>query len=129
MNSRYANCDSLSSRGVTKINVIISATRKNELALHPKVLLLDEPFASLGTITREQTHDLLIGLRKAIGMRMLFVTHDVDEELKLADNSLVMGRNGQGIIESFPIAEARPRDITESIFIGLRRCIRHLLRL
>ena len=79
------------------------------LALSPKVLLMDEPFAALDAITRGQMHELLLDLHAALGMSLFMVTHDVAEAVGLADVVHVMGRAGQGLLRSFPMAIPRPR--------------------
>ena len=57
----------------------------------PRLLLLDEPFASLDALTRIRMHALLARLRQSHAPTMLMVTHDVDEALLLADRAVVLG--------------------------------------
>ena len=98
------------------------------LALEPKVLLMDEPFAALDAITREQMHDLLLALHRQLDMTVLFVTHDVAEAAKLADTILVMGRAGQGVRRRLPVRAARPRGEDDPELIGIRKDIRASLQ-
>lgn len=56
-----------------------------------KILLLDEPFAALDVITRQEMQDWLLGLRRETKSTILLVTHDIDEALYLADRVLVLG--------------------------------------
>ena len=56
---------------------------------HPRVLLLDEPFAALDALTRLQMQDLLGTSATDLGSTALMVTHDVDEALHLADRIVV----------------------------------------
>lgn len=76
------------------------------------VLLLDEPFAALDYVTKRQLHDVLIDLwndAPGAGRRtVLFVTHDVDEALLLADRIIVV-KEGR-LADDIPVAAARPRD-------------------
>ena len=77
-----------------------------------EVLMLDEPFGALDYVTRHQLHDVLLDLweegRGAAGRRtVLFVTHDVDESLVLADRILVF-RAGR-MVDDFRLTAARPR--------------------
>ncbi len=60
------------------------------LAVDPEVLLMDEPFSALDAITRESLQDELIRIREATGKTVLFVTHDIDEALYLADRVIVL---------------------------------------
>ena len=62
------------------------------LAIEPKVLLLDEPFANLDRPLRDQMRTELRALQQRLGITTLFVTHDQDEALLLADRIAVMNR-------------------------------------
>lgn len=77
-----------------------------------RVLLLDEPFGALDYVTKRQLHDVLLWLwaETDAGVRrtVLFVTHDVDEALLLADRVLVM-REGR-VIDDLCVAAPRPRN-------------------
>lgn len=81
------------------------------LALDPKVLLLDEPFSLLDTLTRMELQDELMQLWERERKTVLMVTHDVDETLFLADR-VVMMTNGPAatIGEVFEVPLPRPRD-------------------
>ncbi len=52
---------------------------------HPKILLMDEPFSALDPISRKQLQELMLSLHKEFGMTIVFVTHDIDEAIKLGD--------------------------------------------
>ena len=77
-----------------------------------RVLLLDEPFGALDYVTKRQLHDVLLSLwaQTDAGQRrtVLFVTHDVDEALLLADRILVM--RGGRIIDHLSVTAPRPRE-------------------
>ncbi|HEY2495359.1 MAG TPA: ABC transporter ATP-binding protein [Paenibacillus sp.] len=60
------------------------------LAADPEIVLMDEPFGALDPITREQLQDELIRLQKTVKKTIVFVTHDMDEALKLGDRIAVM---------------------------------------
>lgn len=57
---------------------------------NPKVLLMDEPFSALDPISRSQLQDLIKDLHREFGMTTVFVTHDMDEAVKLADRICLM---------------------------------------
>lgn len=60
------------------------------LAADPSILLMDEPFSALDPISREQLQDELISLQQKIQKTIVFVTHDMDEALKIADMIILM---------------------------------------
>ena len=72
------------------------------------ILLMDEPFGSLDYVTRLSLHGLLLDLWRRTGHTIVFVTHDVEEALILADRILVM-KDG-GVADDIPVALGRPRD-------------------
>ena len=65
------------------------------LITHPKVLLLDEPFAALDERTRFRLQDLLLDLRARLGLQYIFVTHSISEAVYLGDRVILMNRSGQ----------------------------------
>ncbi|MBO0704907.1 MAG: ABC transporter ATP-binding protein [Candidatus Dormibacteraeota bacterium] len=75
----------------------------------PDVLLLDEPFGALDYVTKLQLHQVLLQLWVETRPTVLFVTHDVDEALMLADRILVM-KDG-AIVDARSIGVARPRTV------------------
>lgn len=82
------------------------------LAYEPKVLLMDEPFGALDAQTRRVMHDLLLRVWEKHRATVLFVTHDVDEALLLADRVHVMSRSPGLIIRSYDLTSPRPRAIS-----------------
>ncbi|MBK7875883.1 MAG: ABC transporter ATP-binding protein [Planctomycetes bacterium] len=80
-------------------------------ALAPKLLLLDEPFGSLDTVTRSELQSVLLELWQGTGAAALLVTHDVDEALYLSDRILLMTDGPAAVIgETVVVPFARPRD-------------------
>jgi NitT/TauT family transport system ATP-binding protein len=61
------------------------------LATEPKLLLMDEPFSSLDTLTRERMQDMLLDIRKRNGLTVAIVTHSIEEAAFLGDSVLVLG--------------------------------------
>jgi NitT/TauT family transport system ATP-binding protein len=80
----------------------------------PKILLMDEPFGSLDAQTRQIMGNLLLELWNADRKAVLFVTHDLEEAIALADRVVIMsaGPNAR-IIGDWRVPLARPRDISE----------------
>jgi osmoprotectant transport system ATP-binding protein len=60
------------------------------LAARPRVLLMDEPFGAVDAIVRSSLQDAILRIQRALGTTILFVTHDVDEALRIADRIAVM---------------------------------------
>lgn len=104
------------------------ASLARALARNPEVLLLDEPFGALDALTRLRMHDLLLDVHAASPTTILFVTHDVDEALKLADTVLVLGSQerdgekvpGATVIDVVQPRARRPRSTTSEEFGELR---------
>jgi NitT/TauT family transport system ATP-binding protein len=80
----------------------------------PKILLMDEPFGPLDAQTRQIMGNLLLELWSADRKAVLFVTHDLDEAIALADRVVIMSAGPAArIIGDWPVTLARPRDIAE----------------
>ncbi|MBZ6075538.1 ABC transporter ATP-binding protein [Microvirga puerhi] len=80
----------------------------------PEILLMDEPFGPLDAQTRQIMGNLLLDLWAADRKAVLFVTHDLEEAIALADRVVVMSAGPAArIIGEFPISLPRPRDIAE----------------
>ena len=60
------------------------------LAVEPKVLLMDEPFAALDALTRRRMHGVLLEIWQRTGKTIVFVTHDIAEAMTLADRICLM---------------------------------------
>ncbi len=98
------------------------------LALSPLAMLLDEPFAALDAITREQMQRLLADLHARTKTSIVLVTHDVAEALLLADEIVVMAP-GKGLVASHHVTEPRPREsVDPDALRELRAVLRSTLR-
>ena len=71
------------------------------LAVNPEVLLMDEPFSGLDPLIRREMQDELISIETELNKTIIFITHDLDEALKLGDRIAIM-RDGQIIQEGSP---------------------------
>ena len=81
------------------------------LAMRPKVLLMDEPFAALDVQTRARMQDFLLDVWRASGASVLFVTHHIDEAVALADRVVVFTSRPGRIKTIVPIDLPRPRNL------------------
>jgi NitT/TauT family transport system ATP-binding protein len=79
------------------------------LATEPKLLLADEPFSALDAMTRRHMNEELLRLREQFGQTILFITHDIDEAVFLADRVIVLGRTPDGIDSNHLIDLPYPR--------------------
>ena len=80
------------------------------LAYQPSILLMDEPFASVDAQTRGDLEDLVLRVREQYGITILFVTHDIDESVYLADRVVVLTHSPTEVKEIVPVDLPRPRD-------------------
>ena len=93
------------------------------LAMDPKVLLMDEPFAALDIQTRARMQDHLLTIWRASGASVLLVTHSIDEALALADRIVVFTARPGQIKAEITVETPRPRDLRSPEMIDLaRRC-------
>jgi NitT/TauT family transport system ATP-binding protein len=80
------------------------------LAYQPEVLLMDEPFASVDAQTRGDLEDLILEVRERYGVTIVFVTHDIDESVYLADRIVVLSPSPTTVKEIVPVDFPQPRD-------------------
>jgi NitT/TauT family transport system ATP-binding protein len=90
------------------------------LAVNPDVMFLDEPFGALDSITRMVMRGELLRIWHAERKTILFVTHDIDEAVQLADRVVVMSARPGRIQQIVPIDIAHPRDISSPRYLELR---------
>lgn len=100
------------------------------LAVDPEVLLMDEPFGALDAQTREVMGAELLRIWERDKKTALFVTHDIDEAIFLADKVVMMGRNPGHIKDVIKVDLPRPRDealLDSDTFQNLRKRLRAYL--
>jgi NitT/TauT family transport system ATP-binding protein len=90
------------------------------LAMSPEVLLMDEPFGSLDAFTRMEMQEELVNLWKQNLHTTVFVTHDVDEAVYLADRIVVMTNRPGRIKTVIRVPLGRPRTRTDGNFTAIR---------
>ena len=98
------------------------------LAMRPKVLLMDEPFAALDVQTRARMQDFLLDVWRDSGASVLFVTHHIDEAVALADRVVVFTSRPGRIKTIVPIDLPRPRNLFSREVEALRIQLTDLLR-
>lgn len=81
------------------------------LALRPSVILMDEPFGALDAQTRSEMQQLLLQIWQETACTILFVTHDVEEAVYLADRIFIMSSHPGTIVEDVQVPFDRPRDL------------------
>lgn len=102
------------------------------LAVQPKVLLMDEPFASVDAQTRADLEDLVLRVRDDLDMTIVFVTHDIDEAVYLGNRVVVFGGTPTTVLEEVAIELPHARDqvATKELpeFAHLRAHVLNLIR-
>ena len=77
---------------------------------HPQALLLDEPFASLDTFTQAHIQEELVNIWLSEQFTAVFVTHDIDEAIRLGNKIILLAGEPANIKDIFEISEEYPRD-------------------
>jgi NitT/TauT family transport system ATP-binding protein len=91
------------------------------LVNEPKILLMDEPFAALDALTRTALQKELVTLWERTAQTVIYVTHNVEEAIFLADRVVIMSRRPSKISHVVEIDLPRPRDVTSVAFNDHRR--------
>jgi NitT/TauT family transport system ATP-binding protein len=97
----------------------------------PRVLLMDEPFGALDAQTRAMMHRVLLDIWTKMPTTLIFVTHDIDEALFLADRVIMMSTRPGRVIEDIRVPFERPRRpelVTGIEFVSLKRHFLDLLK-
>jgi NitT/TauT family transport system ATP-binding protein len=99
------------------------------LARRPKILLMDEPFSALDAMMRVELQDLLLKLWSELRLTILFVTHDLDEALYLAQRVILLSASPGTIAEEVAVPLPYPRQQIETRsdtrYLGLRERLYH----
>ena len=90
------------------------------LAVNPDVLYLDEPFGALDSITRLQMRRELLRIWQAERKTILFVTHDIDESVQLADRVVVLSARPGRVQRIVEVDIEHPRDLSDPRYIARR---------
>jgi NitT/TauT family transport system ATP-binding protein len=83
------------------------------LMVDPSIVLMDEPFSALDPNTRQRLRAEIERIWQETGRTIVFVTHDIDEALVLADRIVLLSNKPTRVLESIPITAARPRSLQQ----------------
>ncbi|HVZ70763.1 MAG TPA: ABC transporter ATP-binding protein [Polyangia bacterium] len=100
------------------------------LANRPRILLMDEPFGALDAQTRAQMQSYLLQIWKQVDITIVFITHDLDEAVYLADRVLILDAHPGRVRELMEVAVPRPRHPSQfqsSTFLAARRHLEELI--
>lgn len=100
------------------------------LANEPRILIMDEPFGALDAQTRAQMQSYLLQIWRKVDVTVLFITHDLDEAVYLADRILVLGANPGRVLEFIENPVPRPRSPEQFLspeFLAVRRRLDELI--
>jgi NitT/TauT family transport system ATP-binding protein len=102
------------------------------VAYRPEILLMDEPFASVDAQTRADLQDMALAVWKAHRSTVLFVTHDIDESVYLANRVIVLSQPPATVAAEIAVDLPRPRDQIDTKaapeFVALRADVARLIR-
>jgi NitT/TauT family transport system ATP-binding protein len=90
------------------------------LAVNPDIVLMDEPFAALDAQTRFTLHGELLAIWETLKKTIIFITHNIDEAMYLADRIAVMSHRPGRIKEIVTVRLPRPRDDTDPAYVQQR---------
>jgi osmoprotectant transport system ATP-binding protein len=97
------------------------------LAVDPPVMLMDEPFAAVDPIVRARLQDQFLAIQRELQKTIVFVTHDIDEAIKMADRIAILNRGG--VIEQYASPKEILRDPANDFvksFVGAERGLKRL---
>ena len=97
------------------------------LAVDPPVMLMDEPFGAVDPIVRERLQDQFLDIQRELRKTIVFVTHDIDEAIKMADRIAILNKGG--VIEQYATPEeilSAPANDFVKQFVGAERGLKRL---
>ena len=100
------------------------------LATRPRILLMDEPFGALDAQTRAQMQSYLLQIWESIDITIIFITHDLEEAIYLADRIFVLGSSSNQLQEIVEIPVSRPRKTDQflsSEFLSTKKHLEDLI--
>ena len=98
------------------------------LVFDPEIVLMDEPFGALDDKTRTEMQDFLVECWQKFGMTVLFVTHNIEEAVYVAERILVLSPKPTKVRAEVVVDLPRPRNFLDPKFIEIRRKVTDLIR-
>lgn len=123
---KYADAYPHELSGGMKQRVAIARALANE----PPILIMDEPFGALDSLTRAQMQTYLLQIWREVNVTILFITHDLDEAAYLSDRIVVMGSNPGRVVEVIENPVPRPRRLDQFVsqeFLALKFRLEELI--
>ncbi|MAS03896.1 MAG: hypothetical protein CL534_04290 [Ahrensia sp.] len=93
------------------------------LAVDPEIILMDEPLSALDIVTRQMLRSKVLDVWQQTGKTVVFVTHDIDDALTMADRVIVLSRKPARIVQDIRIEEPRPRSLDREGKMGELRTL------
>jgi ABC-type nitrate/sulfonate/bicarbonate transport system ATPase subunit len=97
------------------------------LAVDPRIVLMDEPFSALDPNTRRRMRSEIIEIWQRTGKTIVFVTHEIEEALELADRTVVLSAKPTRTLRTIDLKTARPRDLNSAALRAARTELKQLL--
>jgi len=97
-------------------------------AMHPDLLLMDEPYGQMDIKLRYYLEDEVIKLWKATGSTVIFITHNIEEAVYLAEKCLVLSQKPTFVKTELVIDLERPRDIADPRFVAYRQQVTDMIK-
>ena len=106
----------------------IAVSLARALCLRPRLLLMDEPYGQLDVKLRFYLEDELVNIWKKLNSTVLFVTHNIEEAVYVAERILVLTNKPTKIKAEIPVDLPRPRNLIDPKFVELRKQVTELIR-
>ncbi len=97
------------------------------LAVDPRIILMDEPFSALDIMTRQRMRAEIVEIWKKTGKTIIFVTHEVDEAVELADRIVVLSAKPTRVRSIIEVAEPRPRNLEDPALRAMHDQLKQLI--
>ena len=97
------------------------------LAVDPSIILMDEPFSALDLSTRRHMRAEVTDLWQKTGKTIIFVTHEIDEAIELADRIVVLSRKPTKVQSIIELDQPRPRDVRAPEFVRIHDQLRAMI--
>jgi len=97
-------------------------------AVNPDLMLMDEPYGQLDVKLRFYLEDELVKLWKTLKSTVIFVTHNIEEAVYVAERILILSNKPTGIKAEIVVDLPRPRDLLDPKFVEIRRAVTKLIQ-